>query len=86
MRPHGPIATRHIYERMTSLEVGETFTLAPKDWPMATPPTVTIGMKHVETFNAASHPSIERSHPLDIFCDCAQMRYVDLFVWRVAVG
>jgi hypothetical protein len=28
---------------MRSLQVGEAFTVAPKEWPIATPPTDTIG-------------------------------------------
>jgi hypothetical protein len=43
MRSYGLIATRPVYNRMRSLQVGEAFTVAPQDWPIATPPTDTIG-------------------------------------------
>jgi hypothetical protein len=43
MKSYGLIATRPVYERMRSLQVGEAFTVAPKEWPIATPPTATIG-------------------------------------------
>ena len=43
IKPYGPIATRHIYERMRALQVGEAFTVAWKDWRAATPPTGTMG-------------------------------------------
>src|SRR5580704_10242650 len=35
---YGPIATRHVYERMRSLQVGEAFTVERDEWPMPTPP------------------------------------------------
>jgi len=43
IKPYGPIATRPVYERMRSLQIGEAFTVAWKDWRAATPPTETIG-------------------------------------------
>jgi hypothetical protein len=43
MKSCGPIATRHVYERMKSLQVGEAFTVEWKDWRAATPPTDTMG-------------------------------------------
>jgi hypothetical protein len=43
IKSYGLIATRPVYERMRSLQVGEAFTVAPKEWPIATPPTATIG-------------------------------------------
>jgi hypothetical protein len=44
LKSHGLIATtRPVYQRMRSLQVGEAFTVAPKEWPIATPPTDTIG-------------------------------------------
>ena len=42
-KPTGPIATRHVYDRMKSLQVGEAFTVEWKEWRAATPPTITIG-------------------------------------------
>jgi hypothetical protein len=33
---YGPIATRHIYDRMRELPVGAQFTLERHDWPMPT--------------------------------------------------
>ena len=39
----GPVATRHIYERMRSLQVGEALTLKLKEWETPTPPNETIG-------------------------------------------
>jgi len=42
-KPHGPIATRHVYERMRSLRVGETFTVERHEWKVATSPKESIG-------------------------------------------
>jgi hypothetical protein len=39
----GPFATRHVYERVRSLQVGEEFTLELSEWKSATAPTITIG-------------------------------------------
>jgi hypothetical protein len=39
----GPFATRHVYERVRSLRVGEEFTLKLSEWGSATAPTITIG-------------------------------------------
>jgi hypothetical protein len=41
-RPKGPVATRHIYERMRSLQVGEAFTVKWNDWGTSSPPNETI--------------------------------------------
>jgi hypothetical protein len=38
----GPFATRLIYDRLRSLEVGEGFTLAYSEWKVATPPDQNI--------------------------------------------
>jgi hypothetical protein len=41
-KPYGAIATRHIYERMRSLRVGEAFTLERKEWKVPTSPKDSI--------------------------------------------
>jgi hypothetical protein len=42
-KPNGPIATRHVYDRMKSLQVGEAFTVEWKQWRAATSPKDSIG-------------------------------------------
>jgi hypothetical protein len=42
-KSQGPFATRHVYERVRSLQVGEEFTLTVSEWKSATAPTITIG-------------------------------------------
>ena len=40
---YGPIATRKIYDRMRSMQVGEEFALKRSEWKVATSPVVSIG-------------------------------------------
>ena len=42
-KPNGPIATRHVYERMRSLRVGEAFTAECEEWKVPTSPKDSIG-------------------------------------------
>ena len=42
-KSNGAIATRHVYERMRSLRVGEAFTLEWKEWKVPTSPKHSIG-------------------------------------------
>jgi hypothetical protein len=39
----GPLATRKVYERLKSLQAGESFTVTPNDWGSATLPTDSLG-------------------------------------------
>lgn len=41
--PYGPMATRGVYERVRSLQVGEEFTLKASEWSSATSPVESIG-------------------------------------------
>ena len=41
-KPTGPVATRHIYDRMRTLQVGEAFTVKWNEWGTPTPPNETI--------------------------------------------
>jgi hypothetical protein len=40
---YGPIATRKIYDRMRSMQVGEEFALKRSEWRVATSPVDSIG-------------------------------------------
>jgi len=40
---YGPIATRKIYDRMRSMQVGEEFALKRSEWKVATSPVDSIG-------------------------------------------